>query len=121
MQITACTGALDRLRVEYHALASLVQAPQVTATVQTLREDLNQVMECQGNASGATSGQNVDVEETFTRVNPRLENLKAAVHAQSAPTGLLEMETEQPTPVETRSKKLKSKKRKTRKFALNSD
>lgn len=62
MQISALTSAFDSLRVEHHPLASHSQDSQIAATVRTLRDDLNQVMERPGNASGAMPGLPVDME-----------------------------------------------------------
>lgn len=61
------------------------------------------------------------MKKIFTHVNPHLERLEAAVHAQTAATGPFEIETEQPTPIEMGSKKSKSNRRKTQNSALNSD
>lgn len=112
MQLTALAESLDRLRVEYHALASQSQSMVLTATVWTIREDLTQLMQRQGNASRLLLCTPINVEEALTRVNRCLKRLDVTFNAHTTATGTIEIYAKQPTAVEARSKKSKKSHRK---------
>lgn len=105
MNISALTGALDCERVKHQALASRGQDLEITSTVLTLQEDPSRLVELQCNACRAMLGLSVDVEEILTQVNPRHDRFEAAVHAQPAATGLIQIETEPPKLPKTCSEK----------------
>lgn len=71
-------------------MESRCQDPQITATGKTLQDDLNHVIETQGNASGAMPGLPVHEEEILTHLDSSIKRLEAGIHAWTAGTGRLE-------------------------------
>ncbi|CAN8072210.1 unnamed protein product [Agarophyton chilense] len=107
-QIAALIADVEQLRSAHQALFRQDDGKQVSASVKTLREDLNHLLERYGNTPDALPGLTVDVEEVLTRVNPCLKRLEAAVHAQTAAKPVM-LEEEGAPLKEAHSKKSKSR------------
>ncbi|CAN8076854.1 unnamed protein product [Agarophyton chilense] len=117
-QIAALIGDVEQLRSAHQELVRQDDWKQVSASVKTLREDLNHLLERYRSTPEALPGLTVDVEEVLTRVNPRLERLEAAFHAQTAAKPVV-LEEKGALLKEAHSKKSKSR-RKKRKYARDS-
>ncbi|CAN8076119.1 unnamed protein product [Agarophyton chilense] len=110
-----------RLKSDAHqALVRQDDGKQVSASVKTIREDLNRLLERYGNTPDALPGLTVDVEEVLTLVYPRLERLERAVHEQTAAKPVVLEEKGAPLK-EARSKKSKSRRKKGKSARDSSD
>lgn len=106
-QVNLLESSLETLRREQIALKNRKNDSQMADVVRTIRDDVNRLMEAQGNALGAPPAIPVTVEEVLSRVNPRLERLENVVNA---PVDMERSEAQAIGPVEAVSKRKEGKK-----------